>query len=93
MSMLWRSDHSAPELFVRSLMSSREALTSLAVQTVFAYIENTFFSSQWWDSLPRVDQEQVRSLAIMPNAYYTDFAYSNSILVQWKILEIKEPHS
>jgi hypothetical protein len=92
-SMLWRTNHSAPKIFVRSLLSSDTSmLGSYAVQTLFAYIENTFLSSHWWDSLSKKDQEQIRLLALMPNAYYTDFDYYGSVLMPWKNIEVKEPH-
>ncbi len=90
-SMLWRSDHSAPDLFVRSLLAATENLPGFAVQTLFAYIENTFFSKQWWDSFPPEHQEHIRSIALMPNAYYTDFNYSDSIRMPWEISEVTEP--
>jgi hypothetical protein len=53
----WRASEPIPGLFVKSLLAKkRERLPHLLVQFIFAYIENTYFSETWWDSLSEVNR-------------------------------------
>jgi hypothetical protein len=62
----------------------------LIVQFAFAYIENTFFSKVWWDSLSDVDRQHLASLAWISNAYYEHFTYSYSRrTVPWEVMNIQ----
>ena len=59
-------------------------LCSFIIQFAFAYIENTFFSEEWWGSLSEIDRKHLSSLAWVSNAYYEEFAYSQSRrIVPW----------
>jgi hypothetical protein len=84
---LCRAGDTAPQAFIESLLKQdSEILCSLIVQFVFAYIENTFFSKDWWGSLSEVDRKHLSSLAWISNAYYEDFTYSRSRkIVPWKL--------
>lgn len=88
--LTWPTTHTAPRIFVESILAKgRARLPSLLVQFMFAYLENTYFSSQWWQVLPETDRAHLAGLAAMWNAYYTEFEYSYSALVPWEILDAK----
>ncbi|HXM20593.1 MAG TPA: SEC-C domain-containing protein [Terriglobales bacterium] len=84
---LCRAGDAAPQAFIESLLKrDSEMLGSLIVQFAFAYIENTFFSKDWWESLSEVDRKHLSSLAWVSNAYYEDFTYSRSRkIIPWGI--------
>ena len=87
--LTWPSTQAAPRAFMQSLMNrSSQRLSSLLVQFMFAYIENTVFSRLWWESLSELDSSHLTALAGISNAYYTDFSFSNSKLVPWEITDI-----
>lgn len=82
----WRANELAPRQFMDSLLKrGKDALPGLLVQFMFAYVENTFFSSAWWSSLSNEDRKHLMSLADISNAYYTDIEYSPSRFVPWEI--------
>ena len=66
-----------------------KALPGLLIQFMFAYVENTFFSNDWWQSLTLTDRQHLLELARISNAYYTDFEYSNSTFVPWEVQTAK----
>jgi hypothetical protein len=86
----WRDGDAAPKACVESLLAKgRTRLPHLLAQFIFAYIENTYFSDTWWNSLSPADQHQIERLAGMGNAYYTDFTYSPSLtLVPWELTDV-----
>lgn len=86
----WRACDTAPNRFVQSLLAKeRQRLPSLVVQFIFAYVENTYFSSDWWESLSRVNRGHIENLAAMGNAYYSDFSYSSSLtFVPWEVTNV-----
>jgi len=86
----WRDCDVAPSRFVQSLLAKeRQRLPSLVVQFIFAYVENTYFASDWWESLSRVDQEHIENLAAMGNPYYSDFSYSPSLtFAPWQVMNV-----
>jgi len=85
----WRSGDAAPEAFVESLLR-RDAsrLPGLIVQFMFAYVENTYFSGDWWWSLPEMHRTHLESLAAISVPYYVDFAYSYAKYVPWEVTSI-----
>ena len=86
----WRACDLAPNRFVQSLLAkARQRLPSLVVQFIFAYVENTYFSNDWWDSLSRVNREYIENLAAIGNAYYSDFSYSSSLtFAPWEVTKV-----
>jgi len=83
---VWRTGQMAPLAFVESLLKKGEQrLPGLIVQFMFAYIENTYFSHRWWESLSEVARRQIEILAEIPDAYDWDFSYSFSKFVPWEI--------
>lgn len=89
----WQACDSAPNQFVGSLLAKeKRSLPSLVVQFIFAYIENTYFSGDWWTSLSRANREHIENLAAIGDAYYTDFSYSPSVdIVPWEVTDIVVP--
>lgn len=87
---LCRDDEAIPRQFVQDLVRREpEWVCSLIAQFAFVYIENTFFSKLWWDSLSHADQKHMSSLAWVSNAYYEDFTYSRSRrIVPWEVVSI-----
>jgi hypothetical protein len=87
---LCRADENRPQEFVGELVRSEpERICSLIAQFAFVYIENTFFSKFWWDSLSNFNRRHMASLAWIANAYYEEFAYSSSRkIVPWKLMSI-----
>lgn len=84
--MMWRSDHEAPAAFVDSLLSTNDKLTGYIVQTIFAYIENTYFSQHWWNRLKTFHKVHLSSLACLPNPYYSDIEYSGYVTMPWQLI-------
>jgi hypothetical protein len=86
----WRKEHSAPRRFVDSLLAAPSRLfPAYFVQYVFAHLENVYFSSEWWESLARIDQERIRALAVNANAYYFPPEYTPSPSVPWSLESIE----
>ena len=84
--LTWPTPQLAPRKFLESLLAKGEArLPSMLVQFMFAYVGNTYFSEDWWSSLPDEDRRHLTDLATMSNAYYTDFLYAPSLIVPWQV--------
>jgi SEC-C motif len=92
---LCRENEKIPQAFVQCILSQeRDWLASLIAQFAFAYIENTFFSKAWWDSLSNPNREHLASLAWVANAYYEPFTYSTSRrIVPWDVVEVAVSNS
>ncbi|BBB49062.1 hypothetical protein [Pelolinea submarina] len=84
---IWPKEWKVPEQFLRSLsQNSSEHLLEFIVQVFFAYIENTYFSESWWNSLILLVQNHLRNLAIIPNAYYTPIGLLKIKFMPWKLI-------
>lgn len=85
-TLMWRPGDLAPARFVADLEElSHDQLASTIVQFVFAYVENTYFSSAWWSSLSGKMQSHISNLARMGNPYYEDWEYLHESIVPWRI--------
>jgi hypothetical protein len=88
--LTWRRGEQAPERFVRDFVAhSRPQLASNLVQFLFAHIENTYFSSAWWEGLSAGEQNHVRYLATMGDPYRTRWKYTN-LSVPWAVTSVGE---
>lgn len=86
--LTWLSREIAPRAFVESLLKQgNQRLPSLLVQFMFAYVENTYFSGRWWESLSGADRRHVESLA-GTIAYWADPRCSLSQFVPWEITKV-----
>lgn len=75
----------APERFVRSLEERPPGrIASTVVQVFFGYIENTFFSEEWWSRLRPMQQRHVRMLAGTTRSYGSPVPLIASDLVGWR---------
>ena len=83
--LIWRRNDSVTERFIRDLYQlPRKELSSVIVQFIFAYIENTYFSDKWWSTLTSEEQAHVRTLATMGNPYYTAWSY-RKLTLPWQV--------
>jgi hypothetical protein len=80
------ADDPAPTKFVESLDAlDDERLVQVLPQFVFAFIENTYFSAAWWESLTDEQKRIIKEHAVNPNAYYDTPQYAHMTLVPWKV--------
>jgi hypothetical protein len=86
---IWPDKEVAPRTFVESLLKNGgDRLPSFLVQFMFAFIENTFFSVRWWDSLSEIQRSHLAALAEIANPYYDTFPFMSSKMVPWKVTNI-----
>ena len=62
-------------------------LPDVIAQFVFAYIENAYFSADWWATLNGDEKAHVRDLATMGNPYYTNWTY-RELSVPWIVTNV-----
>lgn len=85
----WSDKASASESFMTTLLNrTTDQLPGILVQFMLTYIENSFFSAKWWDSLSELHQSHLAALAEISNPYYDAFHFLNSKLVPWKVTKI-----
>jgi hypothetical protein len=91
---LWRPEYDAPRRFLEDFQRLQlEHLPSMLVQFMFAYIENTFFAAEWWESLSESIKEHLVGLARMGNPYYSDWKYIPDRFVPWRVTKIASTYS
>lgn len=87
--LAWQHGHRAPRQFVDSLLALPPTLVATyAAQFIFAFIENTYFSKKWWDTLDADAQQHLTSLAGEGNSYYTPPNYKSAPFVPWSLVEV-----
>lgn len=80
----WPSDFKLCNKFVESLLSEpQDDIPNLLVEFMFGYVENTYFSKAWWDSLDKSMQDRIASLASTPVQYGHFINYSRMKFVNW----------
>lgn len=78
--------NAAPRKFINDLARLPDRrLTQILPQFIFAYIENTYFSSAWWEELRETERIVIMRHAGNPNAYYDPPEYAETDLVSWTI--------
>lgn len=88
--LVWPSHQRAPARFVASLVArGPEVLPGLLVQFMFAFVENTYFSGHWWESLGEKQKGKIVELAHLENAYYAPFAYGEGSFVPWQTVDVQ----
>ena len=89
MVMIWPNDQDAPKKFVDSILSKgKDHIPGLLLQFMFAYVENSYFSNKWWQSLTMREQKHLSNIATIPNAYYSEFSYFSNQFVPWKVTNV-----
>ena len=88
--LTWRRDMPVLARFIDAVKRmSHGVLPGILVQLMFAYIENTYFSATWWQSLNEEQRRQVGRLAHI-EPYYTPFEYMEDFSVPWQIVAVCE---
>lgn len=83
--MSWLRRSTKVRAFVDSLLAaSGERLPGLLIEFMFGYVENSYFSEQWWRSLTVKQQARIRALT-GTLAYVNPIAYSDEKWVDWKV--------
>ena len=86
--LVWRADESAQGRFVDFLLNvERGRLPGMLAQFMFAYIGNTYFSADWWQTLNVERKAHIRRLAQMGNPYYAQWTYED-ISMPWRITHV-----
>lgn len=84
----WPTKYTICSDFVDQVISiPYDDLPSFLVEFIFAYVENTYFSEAWWDSLDKLKQERIMSLAV-PVLYGMHVRYSGYKYTNWKVTAI-----
>lgn len=87
----WLRKHALVTDYIESILNLKESLlTSFLVQFMFNYVENTFFSEIWWESLAVEVQNYLTNLAFKPFAYGKRLDFKKVDLVKWNNLNIEE---
>lgn len=82
----WQRGAIAPRLWVESLVTKpEEELLALLPQLLLFYAENTYFSSAWWNGLPRDSRAHLREIAEVTNPYYTQRHFRNQLYMPWTL--------
>jgi hypothetical protein len=90
-TFMWRPEDPAPAKLMADLEKlPGEQMSSIIVQLMFAYVENTYFSSAWWNLLSARTQSHIANLARMGNPYYEDWTYLYQSIVPWRIAEVRK---
>jgi SEC-C motif len=85
----WPRDYGRMRSFVDSLTAlPPDNLATALVLFVFSYVENTFFSSSWWEALASSKRCRIGDAALTTNQSYTPVNYRCGRLVPWRITEI-----
>jgi hypothetical protein len=89
--LTWRRGLPQLERFIAEIRKlRRDVLPSVLVQMMFAYIENTYFSADWWGSLGENHRRHIRWLARIEPYCGTPFEYMENLPVPWRNLRLSE---
>jgi hypothetical protein len=67
-----------------------DEIPSLLIEFMFAYVENTYFSKDWWDSLEQTKRDRLKHLAVLFSGYGGFWRYSRMKFTNWKVTNIKK---
>lgn len=85
----WRPNDSAPSKFVNELCDrTPDRLPGILAQFMFAYGENTYFSEEWWSSVPETVRRHIARLATMGNPYYAEWHYRDDVELPWRVKHV-----
>jgi hypothetical protein len=85
---VWFAGHKTPEEFINSLlaMDENQQINTLP-QLFFQYLENTYFSESWWESLPDGKREHLQNLALNDNPYYFRQELKDESYTPWRFVK------
>lgn len=82
----WPHEFSLIADFVEQLSQlDSQALATALIIFMFAYSENTYFSSSWWNGLRPAQRARLRDLALTPIQYGSPVNYKGGSLVDWQL--------
>jgi hypothetical protein len=91
---VWRAKDKAPSEFVSELRTiSPDRIPRVIVQLMLAHVENSYFSSLWWNSLSASQKAHVKYLAELGNPFYEAWSYIDDLPVPWDIVAIEDSWS
>ena len=86
-SAVWPAQFAKCGEFMESLLSYESAsIPSVLTELYFRYVENTYFSLDWWSSLPPENQERITKL--VPLGYGEALIYSGMRHTEMEVAEI-----
>lgn len=90
----WPKEFAKCDEFINSLLTERtEDIPSILIEFVFAYVENTYFSECWWNSLPSAQSASLKELAGVPVPYGSPLQYSRMRYLDWSVVSIEPPRA
>ena len=85
----WLSKFKLCNEFMESLLNiPKDDIPSIIIEFVFGYVENTYFSQSWWDSLDQAKRDRITMLASIPYLYGRYLKYSRMKFTNWQITNI-----
>ncbi len=86
-SAVWPAEFAKCGEFMESLLSyESESIPSVLTELYFRYVENTYFSLDWWSSLPPENQERITKL--VPLDYGEGLIFSGMRHTEMEVAEI-----
>lgn len=85
----WPKQFTKCTLFIETLLNvDFQSLPSRLVELIFSYIENTFFSLRWLESLSKEKRAIIESMARKPIQYGEAIEFTNNEYTNWQITGI-----
>lgn len=90
----WPKKYTKVTNYIESILTlNKSELPNFIVQFIFRYVENTYFSEKWWNSLSNEDKNFIVSLASDMQQYGYPLKVENRNLVNWQNIKIKKHFS
>ncbi|HBP89844.1 MAG TPA: hypothetical protein DD706_19360 [Nitrospiraceae bacterium] len=90
----WPRRFSKCKDFFRALFAiDKQNIPSILLEFIFAYVENTFFSETWWNSLTHFQRDHLNELAGLLVPYGKLQAWTGNRYLDWEITEINSTFS
>lgn len=85
----WPKEFTKCTEFIDSLLNVKhEKLPSMLIGLIFSYIENTYFSKNWYRALGKDKKEMIESMARKPNQYGEPVIFSNYEYTGWQVNDV-----
>jgi hypothetical protein len=84
--LAWREEDKSPAAWVDEFINMPlDRMAGALVQWLFAYVENTYFSQTWWETLNDDQRSTIGALAQEGNPYYNHPKYVDNLPVPWAV--------
>jgi hypothetical protein len=88
--LCWLATATKPGQFVKTLLSqTSNGVATVLPQLIFFYLGNSYFSAAWWEGLTAEQKVHIRALAVEPNPYYAERAFTDDSLTPWIVQNIR----